>query len=189
MFLGPIASSAGQEQTVDVTFRQTPARAAIEQLAQSLGKSVAFDIKFRDRTIDFDAKEVTRAEALRRLLDANDLFSVDVEGVLVVAPDTLEVRGDYSARRIEACRVPSHGSVKSDIVFQLTPGDEILKALTTSLGLAAVFAPGSETAHRQYSVELRGISREAAIRVLCLALHISVRANRHELVFGGPTAG
>jgi hypothetical protein len=189
LILGPVRRSSAQEETVDVTFEHVAARAAIEQLARSLGKSVAFDIKFPERYVDFDAKGVTPTEALRRLLDNNDLFSVEMEGVLIVAADTREARKNYSARRIEACHIPSQGSVVSDIVFHMTSGEGILKTLTTSMGLTAVFASGTETAHRPYSVELRGIRRAGAISVLCLVLHLSVRANGDELVFGGPTTG
>ena len=188
VILGPIPRSSAQDETVDVRFQHVAARVAIAQLAQSLGKSVAFDVAFPERDVDFDAKGVTVREALWRLLDANNLFSVEAEGVLVVAADTLEARKNYSANRIEACHLPSQGSGLTDIVFQQTPGDEILKALTESLGLTAVFMPGAETAHRRYNVELRNVTLKGAIGVLCLALHLSVRAKGNDLVFGSPAA-
>jgi hypothetical protein len=188
VIVGSAPRSPAQDGTVDVTFHQVPIRSAVEQLAASIGKSVAFDYKVPERNVDFDAKGVTRAKALWQLLETNDLYSVEFAGALIVAPDTLEARHNYSPRRIADCTLPGDGGVLSDVVFHVTPVQEILKALAESTGHSAVFEFGPETAQRRYSVELRNITRAGAIGVLCLAHHLSVRANGGELVFAAPMA-
>ena len=179
--------SLGQDRTSDVTFHQVAARSAIEQLAQELGKSVVFDLRFSERDIDFDAQGVTKGEALYQLLEANKLYSVEVGEVLIVAPDTMDSRRNYSARRIDACRIQSDGNTMTDVIFHNTPVQQIFTLLTKSIGKEAVLELSSDTARRPYTFEIRDTTIPRSIGVLCLVLHLSVQADGEKLVFSEPS--
>ena len=102
LVLAPLATAAVRDDRTDVTFEHVSARVAIEQLARSLDKSVVFDIDFHDEPIDFGASGVAHAQALEQLLEQEGLFSVEVGGVLIVAPDAAYERNNYSPERIAA---------------------------------------------------------------------------------------
>jgi hypothetical protein len=179
-----LAPAAAQDAKTDVTLHNMNRATIVRALAESLDRSVALDAGFRDATVaDFLATDVTGAEALDRFLAREELFSVEVAGVLVVAPDTERLRAYYRPARAAAHRVAGGGSTLTDVIFRRMTLPEILEALSRSLGRRAVFDAALEKGTRRYDLELRNVTRADALQVATLVNHVSVEESGDALVF------
>ena len=95
-----------QDPVVDVQFHNSDVRIAIASLAEKLEKTVAFDRDVSEkRSISFQARSVTKADALTQLLQQEKLYTIELGPVIIIAPDTDAARANYTPERIEACRI------------------------------------------------------------------------------------
>ena len=183
LFLHPQMLGSAQSTRRDLSSRPVKARDAIEELAGSLGRSVACDIDLPAVTVMLGPIAKTPDKALTQLLGYPRFFTVEVSGVVMVAGQSAPARDNYSPERIAACRLAGEDTQATDITFHATPVERILEQLATALGRRAVFEPKAANGQRVYNIELFGVTKTDAIAIVCLATHYQVRSVGDELVF------
>jgi len=171
-----------KDEAIEVVYRQTQVRAVVEHLGKHLGKSVVFDINVANSPIDFTAT-LPRSQVFEKLLQDNHLFSVEVGGVTIVARDSADMRGNYSAARVAACAVKGPESARTNVVFRGMGVEGMIKILAESLGRTAELELVRGTMLRQWDFEMRDVTRAEALQIICLIGHMSLTDDGKRLEF------
>ena len=178
------APARAQEPRFDVVFRNMPLRDVIIQLASSPPKSVAFDRAVRERrSISFEARAVSKSDALAEVLRCEHLYAVELGSVLIVAPDTAEARANYTPQRIEECRIDGNNERRGDVVLPKAPLEAGLRALARENGREARFVLAIVRDPREYDLALREVTPEEALQVFCLVTHVGIVDDGEVLIF------
>ncbi len=178
------ATAAAQEPVkTDVSFHNMPTRSVIGDMARAMGKSVAFDVEVSKRTVSFESENVTVSEAIARLLEREHLFSVEVAGVLVVAPDRKPLRdGLYSPARVASLLLSGGDPKRSEFGCFNAPLSRSLEYLARSIGRKPSFDE-TLTNDRRCSLRLLNVTRAEALQIAMLVNHVTFREEGDTIVF------
>ncbi len=178
------ATAAAQEPVkTDVSFHNMPTRSVIGDMARAMGKSVAFDVEVPNKRVIFDVQDVTVGEALARFLEREHLFSVEVAGVLVVAPDREPLRDRrYSPAHVASLLVSGGDSKRTGFGFSNAPLSRSLGYLAKSIGRKSSFDE-TLTNDRRCSLRLINVTHAEALQIAMLINHVTFREEGDTIVF------
>jgi hypothetical protein len=186
LVVSSFAQVQAQDKPIDVVYSHIPARSAIEQLGKFLGKNVVFDFNFPpfpNAPIDFTARDVPRSQALEKLVQDQGFFSVEVAGVTIVARDSADVRDNYNAARVAACAIAGQKASRTDVVYHSIELKLMLEQLAKVAGRTAGFDSAPARVHLRTNVEMRNVTYEEALQIICLIGHFSVTDDGKHLEF------